>query len=103
MKLKFARHESIIKHYRDFYEVGVIQDQILYEISLTLDSFKTETKRESTQFLDYLENIGGFEASMQMFFVVVGKYFSARYFASSIAKTLFIRKKNKNELDKDQA
>lgn len=37
-----------------------------------------------------------------MFFVIVGEYFSARYFMSSIAKTLFIRKKNKNEVEKNK-
>ena len=99
MKLKFARSETKSKHYKDYYEEGVILDQILGEISLTLDSFKTETKRESTQILDYLGDIGGFEAAIQMFFVIVGEYFSARYFMSSIAKTLFIRKKNKKEVD----
>lgn len=48
MKLKLARHEAKSKHYRDYYEEGVINDQILAEITLTLDSFKTESKREST-------------------------------------------------------
>ena len=102
MKLKFARNEAKLKYYKDYYEEDVIEDQILGEISLTLDSFKTETKRGSTEILDYLGDIGGFVAAIQMFFVIVGEYFSAKYFMSSIAKTLFIRKKNKKEVDKSK-
>lgn len=98
MKLKYSKHGAKTKSYIDNYDEGVITDQILGEITLNLDSYKTETQRESTQVLDLLGDIGGFEAAIQMIFVLVGEYFSAKYLMTSIARTLFIRKKNNKEV-----
>lgn len=68
---------------------------------MKLDSFKTENIRKSTQILDYLGDVGGFEGSLQMFFVILGQYFSAKYFAASISQTLYIKKKSQKELEQD--
>ena len=63
-----------------------------------MDSYKSTSKRNSTQFLDFLGSIGGFRNALNMFFVGLGGYFSAKFQLASISNTLFVRKKNKREL-----
>lgn len=102
VKLKYAGVKSYEHKYSDFYEEGVITDRILTEFILKMNSYKSTQKRESTQFLDFLGDIGGFEGAIEMIFVVIGGYFSAKFMLLSIASTLFVRKKNKHELDSEK-
>ena len=102
VKLKYAGVKGYDHKYSEFYEEGVITDRILTEFILKMNSYKSTQKRESTQFLDFLGDIGGFEGAIEMIFVVIGGYFSAKFMLLSIASTLFVRKKNKHELDSEK-
>ena len=103
VKLKYAGVDTADHKYSEFYEEGVITDRILTEFILKMDSYKSTQQRQSTQFLDFLGDIGGFEGAIEMIFVVIGGYFSAKFMLLSIASTLFVRKKNKHELDSERA
>lgn len=61
-----------MKNYEDDYEAGVIDSKILLEIQLELDPFKTISMRESTGILDYMGDTGGFYASLDICFYMVG-------------------------------
>ena len=87
-----------MKIYSDEYEFGLIDDKILYEIVLGQDLFKSESFRSSTKILDFLGDIGGFYATVDIMLFLFGNYFSAKFFFNSIANSLYIRKKTKSEL-----
>ena len=53
--------------------------------------------------MDFLGDIGGFEGAIEMIFVVIGGYFSAKFLLLSIASTLFVRKKNKREFKEGES
>ena len=79
VKLKYAKIETTYHKYSEFYEEGIIGDRILTEFILKMDQQKSTTKRNSTQFLDFLGSIGGFKGALNMFFMVLGGWFSAKF------------------------
>lgn len=62
------------------YEAKVIQDKIIVEIQLALDSFKTTVVRSSTSILDLLGDLGGFYGSIGIVVFLFGEYFSEKFF-----------------------
>mmetsp|Transcript_11453 Transcript_11453/g.17248 ORF Transcript_11453/g.17248 Transcript_11453/m.17248 type:complete len:111 (+) Transcript_11453:658-990(+) len=62
------------------------------EVQLELDPFKTESTRSSTQFLDFLGDIGGFYQALDLTIFMVAQYFSAKFFLASIAGTIYHQK-----------
>jgi hypothetical protein len=96
----FSNYKSTQKKYSDDFELGVIEDQILFEVIIELDSFKSINFRESTQVLDFLGNIGGFYQAINLLVLWVAQYFSGKLFISSIASHLFmVKKKKSGEID----
>lgn len=45
-KLIFSRYEALEKRYSEDYEKGVVEDQILFEMTLKLDAFKSTNSRQ---------------------------------------------------------
>lgn len=97
-KLKYAQTSTFDRLYSAYYDEGVVEDRILTEFILNMNSYKTTTKRISTQFLDFLGSIGGFKGALNMFFVGFGGYFSAKFYLASISNNLFVKKKSKREM-----
>ena len=54
--------------------------------------------RSSTKILDYLGDLGGFYATIDLFLFMFGQYFSAKFFFQSIVNQLYIRRKTPAEL-----
>lgn len=71
----------------------------MYEITLSQDLFKTQSERTSTKILDYLGDIGGFYATVDLLVFMIGQYFAAKFFFNSVASNLYTRKKTKGELE----
>ena len=71
---------------------------ILLELELIQDSIKTISQRGSTQILDFLGDIGGFKEALLLVFVVVGEYFSARFFLDKVGQDLYVKKLNSSEI-----
>ena len=59
-KFKYLSGESTTKNLVDDYEVGVIEDKILMEISLGMSSNKMVSTRSTTTALDLFGDLGGF-------------------------------------------
>lgn len=97
-KLKYTTVSTTDHRYSEYYEEGVIEDRILTEFILQMNSPKSSSKRNTTQFLDFLGSIGGIQKSLSTLFVMLGGFFSAKFQLLSIAQTLYVRKKNKREL-----
>ena len=62
------------------YEINVIQEKIILEIELALDSFKTTVTRSSSSILDLLGDLGGFYGSIGIVVFLFGEYFSDKFF-----------------------
>ena len=60
-----------------------------------MDSFKTVNVRSSTEILDFIGDLGGFNDAVTMLFAVAGAFFSSRFVTAALAKDLFMEK-NKN-------
>lgn len=58
-KLKYTTVSTTDHKYSEYYEEGVITDRILTEFILKMNSPKSSSKRNTTQFLDFLGSIGG--------------------------------------------
>ena len=65
------------------------------EIELKLSPFIKMSQRESTQILDLLGDIGGFYATVDLFFFLIGGYFSNRFYMAAIAKDFYLKKTEK--------
>ena len=65
----------------------------------TARSRSTVSTRTSTKILDFLGDIGGFYATVDLFLFMFGQYFSAKFFFTSIANGMFMRKKTKKEME----
>ena len=92
-KLKYQRHHGLDANYADNYEEGVIEGKLLLEIEFKLDSFKTISQRSSPGFLDFLGDIGGFYAALDILIFTFGQYFSKKFFQASVAGTFFLQMK----------
>jgi hypothetical protein len=58
-KIKQSSSETNLLTYSDYYGPSVISQQILFEIELTLDQFKTTSQRTTTMSLDFFGYMGG--------------------------------------------
>lgn len=76
--------------YSDNYELGVISDRILYQLTIAQDQFKTISERHSTQILDLFGDLGGFYQAIDILIFVFGEYFAAKFFIQSVAKKLYV-------------
>ena len=71
--------------------------QVFSEVTLKMDFIKSESMRKyDFDILNYLGLVGGFAFLMQMLFENFGLYFSRKYFAASISKSLYIKKKSRD-------
>lgn len=81
----------IEKILRNDYELGEVDGRILLELTITLDQFRTETSRQTTNILSMIGDVGGFTGAFTMFISVVGAFFSNLYFKASIIENFYIR------------
>ena len=75
----------------DDYEEDEIEGKILLEMSLSLDQFKTETVRKSTDILEMIGDVGGFQGAFVILTALVGSFFSELFFKASITENFYIR------------
>jgi hypothetical protein len=83
--LKYLKNKDSKKKYLDGYEKGLFEDKFLMEVILQLDPFKTISQRESTSFLDFLGDLGGFYQAIDILVFMIGQFFSAKFLMVSIA------------------
>ena len=92
-KLKYNDKETAKLSYLDDYENGVIEGYIFLELELAMDPFKTVSVRQSTGFLDYIGNVGGFYTAVDLMIYMIAEFFSAKFFLASVACSMFIKTK----------
>ena len=66
-------------------------------IQIKQDSYKVINQRSSTQILDFLGDIGGFQGAIILILVYFGEYFSAKFFIAQVAEDLYQVKKRKQK------
>jgi len=66
---------------------------IILHIKIYQDPTKQTNLRTSTQILDFMGDVGGFEGSLLLITVVFGQYFSEKLFMVKVAKDMYIGKK----------
>ena len=101
-KLKFEKVQAKNKIFDQYYEPLVIDQRILTEFILKLDKYTTRQTRSSTQLLGFLSKVGGLAACLQLMFGAVGGYFSYKLLLMSVGSTLFVRQKDKKELEQEE-
>jgi hypothetical protein len=69
---------------------------IWLELRLTQDSTKAVSARSSTQILDYMGDVGGFQGSLIIVLYLIGEYFSSKLLSAAIAETFYLSKSGKN-------
>jgi len=69
------------------------QYQTWLNLAVKLDHYKTVSVRSATGILDFLGDVGGFEAAAALIFASMGAFFSSRFVVASLAQDLFIEKK----------
>mmetsp|Transcript_2389 Transcript_2389/g.3659 ORF Transcript_2389/g.3659 Transcript_2389/m.3659 type:complete len:121 (+) Transcript_2389:581-943(+) len=89
-KMKFSKNQVDMPDLYQSYELGVIEDKILFEITLYLDPMKVVSVRDSTKFLDFFGDVGGFEQAVHILFGIFGQFFSFKLFMAHIASKFFI-------------
>ena len=67
--------------------------QTWLNLQIKLDSFKTVNVRSTTEILDLLGDIGGFNDAVTSIFALAGAFFSSRFVTAALAKDLFMEKK----------
>ena len=102
-KLKYSNFDNRKIKFTEEYDDTIIDSgQILLELKLGLDPFKTISQRESVGILDYLADLGGFYATLDIAFFYVASFFSSKFFIASIARYLFLKPKPLSKLTKKQ-
>ena len=94
-KYKFSDNHGESRLFTDYYDPQVVAEDhevIMLELTLKQDSIKTVSERSATEILDFLGDIGGFQGALIMIFMMVGQYFSSRFFDAKIANELYIEK-----------
>lgn len=66
--------------------------QTWLNLAVKLDHYKTVSVRSATGILDFLGDVGGFEAAATLIFASMGVFFSSRFVVASLAQDLFIEK-----------
>ena len=67
-------------------------------MSLSLDQFKTETIRKSTDILEMIGDVGGFLGAFTFLIAVVAAFFSELFFRASITENFYIRALSQEEV-----
>ena len=96
--IKYSSQKYEGKKLEDDYEEDEIEGKILLEMSLSLDQFKTETVRQSTDILEMIGDVGGFQGAFIMLTAIVGAFFSELFFKASITENFYIRTLSAQEL-----
>ena len=68
--------------------------QLLFNVTMGIDSLKVKNVRSSTQILDFIGDYGGFNDAMELIFVTLGSFFSGKFIIASLARDLYFGKKN---------
>ena len=79
-KLVYQDYESEEVWYTNFFNEGVIKDQIVMEFNLGMASNKIVSQRESFGMLDLFGDIGGFQDFMHLFLEMFGAFFAQKFF-----------------------
>ena len=74
-----------MKPFDEDFQMGVIDQRILYQLVLTQDMFKSASDRSSSQILDFIGDIGGFYQAIDLLIFGLGQYFAAKFFIQSVA------------------
>lgn len=101
-KLKYEKTEAKNKIFDQYFEPLVIDQRILTEFVLKLDKYTTRQTRSSTQLLGFLSKVGGLAACLSLMFGAVGSYFSYKLLMMSVGNTLFVRQKDKKDLEQEE-
>ena len=72
--------------------VKTLEYVIWMEMVLQQDSTKAISQRSSTQILDFLGDVGGFQGSLVIILYLFGEYFSSHLLAASIAGQFYKQK-----------
>ena len=99
-RVKYSKHQGATMKFSDYYDTKLFSDNddtILLQITLQQDSVKSTNFRSSTQILDFIGDVGGFQQAMLMLFYIIGEYFSAKYLLKSIAEVLYLQKVEDNK------
>lgn len=68
-------------------------DYIIWaEFTIKQDSTKQINERSSTQILDFLGDVGGFQGSLVIILFLFGEYFSSHLLNAAIASTFYSQK-----------
>lgn len=97
-KMKFSTQTPGTKLLYDDYGRNVVKGKIFFELTIKVDTFKTETERKATKVFDYLGDVGGFAAAFQGILAVIGAFFSSQFLAGSIAENLYVERKSFKEI-----
>jgi hypothetical protein len=62
-------------------------------LAIKLDHYKTVNVRSTDEILDFMGDIGGFNDALVMIFATFGGFFSSRFVIASLARDLFLEKK----------
>ena len=62
-------------------------------MAVKLDHFKTVNVRSTDEILDFLGDIGGFNDALVIIFATFGGFFSSKFVVASLARDMFIEKK----------
>lgn len=78
-------------------------DYIIWmDLILLQDSTKQISTRTSTQVLDFLGDVGGFQGSLIIILYLFGEFFSSKLLAASIAKSFYLQKSDNGGNRDDQ-
>lgn len=100
-KIKYVKSKDQIKTFTDWFPAEQLRQNnynVLIELEISQDSTKAINSRSSTQILDFLGDIGGFQQALYLLLFTFGEYFSARFFIQEIASKLYVKKKTKADL-----
>jgi len=67
--------------------------QTWLSLAIKLDHYKTVNVRSTDEILDFMGDVGGFHDALFMIFASFGGFFSSRFVIASLAKDLFLEKK----------
>ena len=73
---------------------------MLLEITITQDSIKFVNERSSTNILDFLGDVGGFQGAISII-GIIGAFFSQTFFFADVGSKLYIQKISKKEIEKE--
>lgn len=54
--------------------------------------------RSSTQVLDFIGDVGGFQGAIILIFFVFGEFFSERFYTANLSNEVFVKKRGKEDM-----